>query len=83
MSAQSLSTSNSALVLPKRSFTLASATSLTVNDPRVSATSVILFSRTVAGGTIGDVYVSAIVAGTSFTVACVNTDTSTFSYVIL
>lgn len=55
---------------------------VTVSDPLVTATSKIIFSRNVTGGTVGNVAISAQTAG-SFTLTSTSaTETSTFNYIV-
>jgi hypothetical protein len=54
-----------------------------VADPDVSANSNILLTLKTAGGTVAPVSVSAVVAGTGFTILSTsNVNTSTYNYVI-
>lgn len=57
---------------------------VTVNTTKVTALSEIFLSVNVPGGTLGTIYVSARVAGTSFTITSLNVlDTSTISWFIV
>lgn len=56
----------------------------TVSTAEVTATSKILLSRAVVGGTVGDLSVGTIAAGTSFVINSASAlDTSTITYLIL
>ncbi|MDB4917395.1 MAG: hypothetical protein JWM95_5039 [Gemmatimonadetes bacterium] len=60
------------------------AGTVTISTTSVGANSKIFITRTTTGGTIGDLRVSAISAGTSFTVASASgTDTSSFNWFIV
>lgn len=60
------------------------AGAVTVTNALVTAGSIILLTRAVAGGTLGDLKVGAIVAGTSFGIASANAaDTSTVNWLIV
>ena len=59
------------------------AGTITVANTSVTATSRIFLTTQVPGGTVGTPYVSALVAGTSFTITSTSaTDTSTVAYEI-
>lgn len=63
--------------------TLAAGT-VTVANTSVTANSRILLTIQIPGGAVGAVYVSAVVAGTSFTIKSTSaTDTSTVAYLIM
>lgn len=57
--------------------------SVTITTSGVTTNSVILFSRKTAGGTLGDVSVSAISNGASFTLTSTGSETSTFYWQIV
>ena len=60
------------------------AGTVTVNTTVVTATSRILLTTQTPGGTVGSPYVSARVAGTSFTITSTNAaDTSTVAWLIV
>jgi len=63
-------------------FTLTGVTSQAVPNTSVTANSRIFLSEQLAGGTPGLIGVASRIAGTSFTVSCVATDTSTYAYEI-
>jgi len=63
-------------------FTLAGGTSQTIANTSVTANSRIFLGEQLAGGTPGLIGVASRIAGTSFTVSCVATDTSTYAYEI-
>jgi hypothetical protein len=63
-------------------FTLTGVTSQAVPNTSVTANSRIFLCEQVAGGTPGLVGVASRIPGTSFTVSCVATDTSTYAYEI-
>lgn len=59
------------------------ATAVVVNDADIKATSLVQFSLNTIGGTpAGAPFLSALVAGTSFSAKAVAGDTSTYNYVI-
>lgn len=55
---------------------------IVVSDPTVLSTSLIVFSRKTAGGTLGNVSISAQSAG-SFTLLSTGNETSAFNYVVI
>jgi len=60
------------------------AGTVTVNTPLVTANSIILVTRAIAGGTLGDLKIGTIVAGTSFQIVSANAaDTSTINWCIV
>jgi hypothetical protein len=60
------------------------AGTVTVTTPLVTANSIILLTRGVAGGAVGDLKVGTITAGTSFTIVSASgTDTSTINWCIV
>jgi hypothetical protein len=60
------------------------AGTVTVNTPLVTASSIIMLTRGVGGGTIGDLKIGTITAGTSFTIVSASgTDTSTVNWCIV
>lgn len=63
-------------------FTLTGGTSQAVPNTSVTANSRIFLGEQLAGGTPGLIGVASRSAGTSFTVSCVATDTSTYAYEI-
>lgn len=63
-------------------FTLTGVTSQAVPNTSVTANSRIFLCEQVAGGTPGLIGVASRIPGTSFTVSCVATDTSTYAYEI-
>jgi hypothetical protein len=63
-------------------FTLTGGVTQTVPNTSVTASSRIVMTAQVTGGTPGLIGVASRVAGTSFTVFCVATDTSTYMYEI-
>jgi hypothetical protein len=63
-------------------FTLTGGISQAVPNTSVTANSRIFLGEQVAGGTPGLIGVASRIAGTSFTVSCVATDTSTYAYEI-
>jgi hypothetical protein len=63
-------------------FTLAGGTTQAVPNTSVTANSRIFLTAQVDGGTPGLIGVASRIPGTSFTVACVATDTSTYAYEI-
>lgn len=57
---------------------------VTISNFSVTSTSRIFLTTYIAGGTIGSLYVSAKIAGTSFSVTSTSgTDSSTFNYLIV
>ena len=54
---------------------------VTVSSPYIKVSSVILYSRNVAAGTLGNVSITAQSAG-SFTLTSTANETSTFNYVV-
>lgn len=57
---------------------------VTVATSQVNAASIILISRNVVGGTVGDLRLGAITAGTSFVInSASGTDTSTVNWAII
>jgi hypothetical protein len=66
-----------------KTVTLTAGSSGTISDPNIKSTSVILYQRSTAGGTLGHLSY-AIVNGTSYTfTSSSNTDTSTIVYKIV
>ena len=63
-------------------FTLTGGTTQAVPNTSITANSRIFLTAQVVGGTPGIIGVSARTPGTSFTVFCVATDTSTYAYEI-
>ena|SRR5271166_528297 len=63
-------------------FVLTGGTSQAVPNTSVTANSRIFLGEQLAGGTPGLIGVASRIAGTSFTVSCVATDTSTYAYEI-
>lgn len=63
-------------------FVLTGGTSQAVPNTSVTANSRIFLAEQLAGGTPGLIGVASRSAGTSFTVSCVTTDTSTYAYEI-
>jgi hypothetical protein len=63
-------------------FTLTGGTTQAVPNTSVTANSRIFLTAQVDGGTPGLIGVASRIPGTSFTVACVATDTSTYAYEI-
>lgn len=65
-------------------FTANGASVVTVNDTRVTANSVIIFTLKTVGGTVGAIpAIQTITPGTGFTVAGTASDTSVYNYAIL
>lgn len=61
--------------------TLNGTTPVTVADPNVTASSVIVFSLTTIGGTVGVFpHIATITPGTGFTILGTASDTSVYSY---
>jgi hypothetical protein len=63
-------------------FTLTGGTTQAVPNTSVTANSRIFLGEQLAGGTPGLIGVASRIPGTSFTVSCVATDTSTYAYEI-
>jgi hypothetical protein len=63
-------------------FTLTGGTTQAVPNTSVTANSRIFLTNNLVGGTPGFVFITGRTAGTSFTVSCIATDTSTYAYEI-
>jgi hypothetical protein len=72
------------LLVETGTFVANGASSVTVANANVTATSIILISLNTVGGTVGAIpAVKTITVGTGFTVAGTAADTSTYNYIIL
>lgn len=60
------------------------AGTVTVNTTAITANSIVLLTRNVAGGTVGDLSIGTRVAGTSFVINSANSlDTSSIGWMII